>query len=455
MKKEFDNRDSIDFGKVEVHKLFRSIFFPTLLGMLFNVAFVLTDGIFVGHGVGPDGLAGVNLVSPVMMFITGIGMMFGIGSSVVAAIHLSHDNVKTARINITQGLVAATVLSLLFSLVLYLFPDSILKLLGTSEDLLPIAREYLFWFVPTCILIMLQIVGEFAIRLDGSPRYAMYCAIVPAVLNMILDYVFIFPLGWGLKGAALATDIGTGIGACMSLWYFIGPADKLRFYPIKFSTTSMRLMLRNIGYMIKVGLSGFIGEFAMSVMALCGNLAFGKHLGDAGIAAFSVICYLYPVVYNVFYAVSSSAQPIISFNFGKHQTDRVNGTFRYGVEISVVFALAVTALMWFFSPQVISLFLERTTDSFGYATRGLPLFALGFALVGFNTSAIGYFQSIEDNLRSTLLMSLRGILLPVLMFPLLPSLLGESGLWLAMPAVELLTVLVSLIFLSRTGLIRR
>ena len=447
--KSTDNRDSVDFGEVEVHKLFRILFFPTLLGMLFNVAFILTDGIFVGRGVGPEGLAGVNLVSPVMMFITGIGMMFGIGSSVVAAIHLSKDNVKAARINITQGLLASVVLSLIFSAVLYACPDTVLKLLGTSEDLLPMAREYLFWFVPTCILIMIQIVGEFGIRLDGSPKYAMYCAIVPSVLNIILDYVFIFPLGWGIKGAAIATDIGTGVGACVSLWYFVGPAVKLRLYRLKLSRTSLLLSLRNVGYMVKVGFSGFIGEFAGSVMALCGNLAFGRLLGDEGIAAFSVACYLVPIVYNVFYAVSSSAQPIISFNFGSGKMDRASGTFRYGTGISVIFALAVTVLMWLFAPTVISIFLDRTTGSFAFAAEGLPLFALGFVLSGFNYCTIGYFQSLERNFISTFLMSLRGILLPIVMFLLLPRLFGAPGLWLAMPAAELICSAAAAFFLRR------
>ena len=454
MKKSFDNRDSIDFGKVEILKLFRIIFIPTLLGMLFNVAFVISDGIFVGHGVGPNGLAAVNLVSPVMMFITGIGMMFGIGSSVVAAVHLSRENVKVARINVTQGMVASIFFALLISCVLYLCPKTVLKLLGTSPELMSMACEYLFWFVPTCILIMIQIVGEFAIRLDGSPKYAMFCAIVPAVLNIIFDYIFIFPLGWGLRGAAFATDLGTGVGALMTLFYFMKPADKLRFYPIKFSATSLRLMLRNVGYMIKVGFSGFIGEFAMSIMALCGNLAFGKYLGDMGIAAFCVVCYLYPVVYNVFYAVSSSAQPIISFNFGAHQTARVNGTFRYSVTISVVFAVVVTLLMWLFAPAIISIFLQSATPSFVYAVYGLPLFALGFVLIGFNTSTIGYFQSVENNVVSTLLMSLRGIFLPIVMFILLPTLYNEAGLWLAVPASELFSAVISLFFLRKTALFR-
>ena len=215
----FDNRDSIDFRAENIPALFRSIFIPTLLGMLFNAAFTLTDGIFVGHGVGAEGLACINLVAPIMMVITGLGMMLGIGCSVVAAIHLAKDNVKAARINVTQSYLAAIAGAAVLSVVFYAAPHRVLSLLGVSEQLMVLAREYYLWFIPTCVFLMLQIVGEFVIRLDGSPKYAMYANIIPALVNIGLDYTFILPCGWGLRGAALATDIGTGLGALMALYY--------------------------------------------------------------------------------------------------------------------------------------------------------------------------------------------------------------------------------------------
>lgn len=448
----YDNRDSIDFGKEEIHKLFRSIFVPTLLGMLFNMAFILTDGIFVGHGIGPNGLASINLVAPVMMCLTGIGMMFGIGSSVVAAIHLSHENLKAARINLTQGMIGAVMLSVVIVALLYLFPNGALRLLGTSEELLDSTREYLVWFVPTCLLLMIQIVGGFGIRLDGSPKYAMYCSIIPACINIFFDYLFIFPCHMGLKGAALATDIGTAVGALMVGYYFIGPVKTLKYYKLKASGTSMRLFARNAGYMVKVGFSGFIGEFALSMMMLCGNRAFGKYLGDTGVAAYSVVCYLYPIVYNVFYAVSTSAQPIISFNHGAQKDERVSGTFRFSVGISLAFAAGVTVLMWLFSAPIVSVFLERGTATFPYASEGLPFFALGFVMNGFNVSAIGYFQSVANNRNSTLLMSMRGVIMPIVTFWVFPMLWGTLGLWLAMPASELITTCCAVAFLKKTPL---
>lgn len=441
----YDNRDSIDFAKSDIPQLFRSIFIPTLLGMLFNVAFTLTDGIFVGNGVGPQGLASVNLVAPIMMIMTGLGMMFGIGSSVVAAIHLSQENKKAARINVTQAFLAGGVLASLLGIVLYLFSCNVLVLLGVTPELMGMVHEYYVWFIPTCLFLMFQIIGEFVIRLDGSPRYAMYANIIPAVVNIVLDYLFIFPCGMGLKGAALATDIGAGIGALMAFYYMIFHAENLRFYRLKCSWTSLRLTLRNVGYMIKLGLSGFVGELAISVMMLTGNIVFGRYLGEEGIAAYSVICYLFPMVYMVYSAVATSAQPIISFNYGAGSRERVMRTFRHSVVVSLIFGAVMTLVFCLLPRTIIGIFLHPGVASFGYAVQGLPLYALGFVFVAFNISAIGYYQSTEQAVFSTLLMLLRGVVLLVPAFLLLPLWLGEIGLWLAVPLAEVVTSVVAFV----------
>jgi len=451
----YNNRDNIDYGKDAIPKLFKSIFIPTVLGMICTLAFILTDGIFVGHGIGPDGLAGVNLVAPIMMLITGLGMMFAIGSSVVAAIHLANNNEKAARIDVTQAFIASIILSMIVVLLLYIFQDSVLKILGTSDRLMDMTREYYVWFIPTCILIMLQIIGEFVIRLDGSPKYAMLANMIPAAVNIILDYVFIFPCRLGLLGAALATDIGTAVGAGMTIFYMARKARHLRFR--RFDTNSIDLFpnAKNVIYMMTVGFSGFLSELTMSVIAISGNHAFKKNIGDSGIAAFSIICYLLPVVANIYYSVSSSAQPIISYNYGADKTDRVNSTFRYSVRVCLLFSMVATLICWICTSPIISMFLESDKEAYQLALNGLPLFSLAFMFMAFNSSSIGYFQSTEKNKKSSILISLKGILFPTLSFSVLPILFGEIGLWLAVPCSEALTMFFALCFLYRTPLNRK
>ncbi len=448
----FDNRDSIDFGKTDIRRLFKSIFFPTLFGMVFNVLFILTDGIFVGHGVGPEGIACVNLASPLMMFITGIGMMFGIGCSVVAAIHLAQENVKAARINVTQAFGMAALFAVVIGTVFYCFPSFIFRLIGVSEQLAPMERGYYLWFIPTCLFLMFQLIGLYIIRLDGSPRYAMYANVIPSIINIILDYVFIFPCGWGLMGAALATDIGAGVGMILVVYYMIFRSKKLKFYRLKATMTSLKLTLRNVWYQVKLGFSAFLGEFAISTMAVTGNIIFGIYLGDEGVAAYSVICYLFPVVYMIYSAVIQSAQPIFSYNYGANLNDRVRRTFYYSTTISLVFGFIMSLCFFFFAPTIVAIFIEPGTKTFELAAQGLPLYAIGFVFLSFNVSVIGYFQSIEKALISTCLMLLRGIIFLVPFFIFTPRVMGIEGLWLAVPFAEASTFLIEIYFLKRNSI---
>lgn len=437
-----DNRDSIDFRNEEIGKLFTQFFFPTLLGMVFNMAFIITDGIFVGHGIGPQGLAAINLVGPIMMLINGLGMMFGVGVSVVAAIHLSKGNIKAARLNSTQVFIAGTLVSLLIGTLGYCLPRQVLTLLGASGTLYDAAFEYYIWFLPTCLLMMIESIGLFVIRLDGSPRYAMLSNMIPAIVNIVLDYVFIFPCGWGLMGASLATDVGGFVAVLMVMYYMVFKAKTLKFYRIKRSLKSLQLSLRNIGYMVRMGASGLVGELAVAVMMLTGNLMFKQTLGDDGISAYSIACYLFPLVYMIYNAVAQSAQPIISFNHGAMLPKRVQKTMSFSLTISVVLGLAISSVFFFFAPGVVGIFLDDGTAAGRIATQGLPYYATGFVFMAVNICVVGYYQSIEKAGLAVALTLLRGIVFLVAAFVILPNFLGDKGLWLAIPTAEALTTIV-------------
>lgn len=441
----FDNRDSIDFGKAEIPRLFRSIFVPTLLGMLFNMAFIITDGIFVGHGVGAYGLASINLIAPIMTLINGIGMMFGVGVSVVAAIHMAKNNQKAARINVTQSFIGASIVGVLIGTVCYCFPNLILNLIGVSSTLFESTKEYYLWFLPTCLLLLVQTLGMFVIRLDGSPRYAMMSNIVPAVVNIAMDYILIFPCGMGLKGAALATDIGQACGVALVLFYMLAMPRSLRFYRLKASATSLRLTLRNVGYMVKVGFSGFLGELAVSALMMTGNIMFGRYLGDDGVAAYSIICYLFPLIYMTYTAIAQSAQPIISYNYGAASYDRVHKTLRHSLMIAIVIGALFSMAFILFPQSIVGIFIASKGGTYALASQGLPYFSVGFIFMAVNICYIGYLQSIERPQLATLYTMLRGILFMVANFILFPMAMGNVGLWIAVPCSELFTLAVILI----------
>ena len=433
------DRDSIDFGKGSIGGLFVKLLLPTLAGLLFSSIFLLTDGIFVGHGIGSDGLAVVNIVMPIFTLETGIGMMFAIGASVVAAIHLAKDNVKAARIIVTQAYIAVLFLGALLALVLYCFPGAVLRLLGASEELMPMCLEYYLWFAPCGLCVMLQLVSQFVIRLDGDPMYSGLVEIVPACFNILLDWFFIFQMKWGLMGAALATSIGSFTGVLMSLADLLFRRRTLALYRLKRTVTSLVLTLRNIGYMAKVGFSGFLAEFSMSVLTLAGNYAFMRMLGEDGVAAFSVACYLLPIVYMICCAIAQSAQPIISYNYGKGDSPRMSQAFRISTSCAVIVGAVITLLITFFCKYVVLIFLDSASPVYEMCVKGFPIFTIGFAFMAVNVNVIGYCQSVEQSARSIIFTILRGMLLPVTAFFLLPQYFGTNGLWMSLPVSEILT----------------
>lgn len=435
------DRDRIDFGKGDIGRMLARILLPTLMGMLASVLFILTDGIFVGHGVGSDGLAAINIIQPVFTVATAIGMMLAVGASVLAAIHLSRNNLKAARIIITQAYIAVLTAGVVLGVVFYTFPDWILKLLGTSDALMEMCREYFLWFIPCILFVMIQIVAQFIIRLDGNPRYASLLEIVPACINIVLDWLFIFPMGWGLAGAGAATSIGSSAGVIMAALYMFKCPQTLSLYKLKRSLTSLVLTLRNLLQMAKVGLSAFLGEFAISAVTLAGNYAFMKMLGEDGVAAYSVVNYLLPCIFMVYAAISQAAQPIISFNYGAGSNERVRKSFRLALMLALGFGAVMTLLFCLMPGSTVSVFLPRTTEAYSICAYGLPLYSAGFLFMALVQTHIGFYQSVEKSLPATILTLLRGMILPVAALMIMPRYFGIRGLWLAVPAAETLAAL--------------
>ncbi|MDE7381897.1 MAG: MATE family efflux transporter [Muribaculaceae bacterium] len=438
-------RDKLDFGKEKIGSLFKALFFPTLIGMVFNSVLNLCDGMFVGHGVGGPALAAINIVAPLFLICTGVGLMFGIGASVIGSIRLSEENVKAARIIMTQANIAGAIIFGVVIIVSFLFSRRLLYALGCTPGIEQLAMDYLLWLLPGLLFLYLQCAGMMLIRLDGSPKYAMSVQIVAAILNIFLDWLMVFPLGWGIKGAAIATSISCIVAGLMVLTYFIFFADKLRFYRLKLTAKSLRLSLRNTGYMIKIGLATFIAELAMGIMMVTGNYTFGAYLGESGVAAFSVGCYLFPLIFSISNAIAQSSQPIISYNYGAGATDRVRQALRIAIVSACICGVIISTGMWIGAPLLTQIFLNPSEQAFIIAKEGLPWLGLCALFFAINITFIGYYQSREQASRSIIYMLLRGVVFMVPGFIILPRLAGEPGLWLAIPASEFLTFIIILI----------
>ena len=386
-------RDSIDFGKENIPRLFLKLFVPTLLGLLFGAMLNLADGIFVGQGVGSDALAAVNVAAPVFMIGTGTALLF-----------------------------------------------------GGEGRIVPYACDYLVAVAPVLVLTQILFIGMFVLRLDGAPKFAMAANITASLLNILLDWLFVFPLHGGIRGAAIASSISQAAGVLMIIFYLCFMSKRLHLYRPKFTHKSLLLTARNTGYMVKIGLPSFIGEIAMSVMIITGNYTFTPRLHEDGVAAYSVCCYLFPLVFMFGNAIAQSSLPIISYNHGSGDILRIRKTFRLSLALAFGLGVLMTLAGIFLSSPLVSLFLKPDTAAWSICESGLPLFSLSYVFFTMNVVMVGYLQSLERSRAATFFMLLRSCILLVPAFLLLPSLMGNAGLWLAVPLSELLTLICMLIY---------
>ncbi len=431
--------DSINLGGENIGRLFRIYFIPTLLGMLSLCAVTATDGIFVGRGAGSDALAAVNICIPPTMLIMGISLMLGVGASVVSSIQLASGNVKSARLNVSQALLTVTLVVVTFLIVTLISPAATGRILGSSDSLMPLVVDYMPWIFGCTLFQSWCGIGLFIVRLDGSPSYAMWCNVLPGLLNALLDYIFIFPLQMGIRGAGIATFISCAVGGIMVVGYLIFFARSLTLCKIGFDLANLRLTLRNIWYQCRIGISALLGEATMGMLMLMGNLMFMRYMGNDGVGAFSIACYYCPFVFMIGNAIAQSAQPIISYNYGKGFSSRVAATEKLAIASALLCGIIVTASFVFTPTAMVHLFLDSHLPAAQIAINGFPLFSSAFIAFIFNLTAIGYFQSVEKVLPAIVFALLRGALFLIPSFLILPMIFGDKGIWSALALSETLT----------------
>ena len=382
-------RDNLDFKNMSVSKLFTKQLFPTLLGMVSSALFTVVDGIFVGRGIGSDAIAAVNIAAPIFMIAAGLGLMFGMGGGILASINLSRGKLVVANINVTQSIVMLTIVSIIMGILLTVFPETVVTLLGAEGHLTELSAEYLFWFSISIPSTVLLVALPFFVRLT-NPNFAMWAMLAATVVNILLDYIFIFIFEWGLFGAAIATDLGELVGTLLLLGYLLRSSVSIRFAKLKMSIKSIRLTLRNTWYMLKLGVSSCLSEITIAVMAIAGNYVFMSHLGTDGVAAYSIVCYLFPIIFMVFNAMVQSAQPIVSYNYGCGQLLRSNKALRLCILSAVVFALLTSRHKGSFLVGVIVAFVYGFIGMFANGTlQSIYPVSAALGLINYRAGAEG------------------------------------------------------------------
>lgn len=379
------------------------------------------------------------------MVLMGVGLMIGAGCSVIASIYLSKKKIALARASITQAMLFVTLISVIVGALILVIPEKIAYMLGASEHLLPMVVDYLIWFSPSLLFELWIAVALFAMRLDGAPKLAMWCSIIAAVVNVVLDWLFIFPFGWGVMGAVFATSISCLAGASVAVVYLLFYARDTRLHTLRIDRKGLVFFVRNIGVQCKIGSSALLGELTMAVLLFIGNHVFMRYLGDDGVGAFGVSCYYLPFVFMIGNAIAQSAQPIISYNFGTGSRERVHSALRVSLAAAFFCGIISTVAFILFPELLVGLFLRIDNTAARIAIEGFPYYGVGFIFFILNLSVIGYYQSIERVKPAITFAVLRGFIFLFPCFMVLPEIMGIKGIWLALPLSEILTSLLIVI----------
>jgi putative MATE family efflux protein len=435
-----------ELGTANIKYLLLKLSVPSMLAMFGNAIYNIVDTIFVGRGIGALGIAGVAIVLPVMAIVSSFAHMIGIGTGTLISRQLGRKQLDEVNRTAGNGFLMVIIVGLVFSVIGLLFTEQIMVLFGATPSILPYAVEYsevvfigMLWF-PFCVS------SNNYLRAEGNARQAMTAMLLGFGVNVVLDYFFIFPLGMGMRGAALATIIGKMATFIYLVFYFLQP-----HHVIKFQWHTLRLNKRIIKPSLSVGLSGFGMRSSSSFANVVLNHTLGALGGDMAIAVFGIVYKITLFFGMPLFGLMQGMQPIIGFNFGADNRERIMRTikltFRYAIGYGVI---AVVFFMLFAQPIVGLFTLEREIIVEG--TRVLRIVIAMMWLMGISHAIMGVHQAMGQSKASFVLAILRWVLLITPLILILPNLfnLGLDGVWLAFPIADFVGAIVALIILYFT-----
>ncbi|QDQ00914.1 MATE family efflux transporter [Lysinibacillus fusiformis] len=422
--------------------LFLSYLFPAMIGMLLMSVNILVDGIFVSHGVGPTALAGVNIAVPIFSILLSISLWIGMGGATMYSISLGEGNKKRAHQLFTLSfLTMLTVVVTLITLLLFNLKD-IAYIFGASDVTYPYVQDYLHVILLFGVFYTIENLLSIFIRNDGNPKLAMMGLITTSILNILLNYLFIFVLGYGVTGCALATAISTIIGMSVLCLHFFRNESELRFVSKFFNWSDLQKIFA-------IGLPSFIVEASMAVMIILYNVTFLHYLGANGVTAYAMVNYIHTVLLTVFLGIGMALQPLVSYHHGARLMKRLTVLLKIGIGTALILGLSTTIIATLFPSQLMALFGDSTIDIRIMAAQGFAHFAIGYIFLGINMVFAEFFQSIEKIRLATSIMLLRSIILFIPALVLLPKLLGAQAIWWTFPVAEGITALLIFLYIKK------
>lgn len=427
----------------KIGKLLVKFSIPAIIGMVVNMLYSVVDRIYIGNipEVGGFAITGVGITMPITQVITGIGMLIGIGTSASISIAFGKKQKKEAQRFLGNGFLSIIVVSVIIAVFGNLFANQILRVFGATDATLPYAAAYIrpLFIGTVCNLCAFGL--NHSISSDSNPKIGMFTMIIGACVNIILDPIFIFGLNLGIAGAAYATVISQFIAACWVVYYF----TKSKKSSIKITFEDMKPKAQVLKKIIMIGLAPCFMQIASSVVALIANrslLTYGGDVADLSIGAMAIITSISSIFIMPIFGLNQGAQPIMGYNIGAKQYDRVRTAYLYSLIISTIILVLSFAAIQLMPETLVGMFNNDPALA-DLTVSGMRVFLLSLPIIGIQMTASNFYQAVGKVKQAMIIGLTRQVILLIPLFLILPKFFGLQGVWMAGPIADTLAVLIS------------
>jgi putative MATE family efflux protein len=427
-------------GTTPIAPLLARMAIPATVAMGTTALYNLVDTIFIGRWVGTLGIAGVSIAFPVQIIVLSIALLIGLGTASVVSRALGADDPERAARVVGSAAVAILVLSAIISVAGVVFIEPIMALFGATREVAPYTREYLSVIIPGSVFVAGSIAATHIVRSEGAARYSMRIMLLGAGLNILLDPIFIRVLDMGVRGAAIATVLAQASAAMYGLAFFLRGKSSI---PIRLH--HFRIYPPELMQSLSIGFPAFVRQVSQSVIiVLINNILAGY--GDTSIAAFGLVHRVMIFSLLPLLGIGQGFQPIVGFNYGARQFDRVREAVKVTRRVAFGVALIPFFAVMAFAPGIASIF---TTDAelIEIGSRALRIALLIIPLVALQIVGSIFFQAIGKAIPALFLSLSRQIIFLIPAVLILPTIWGRTGVWIAFPVADLLAVVVTVIWL--------
>ena len=435
-----------NLGTGSIGKLLAQLAIPAVVAQIVNLLYNIVDRIYIGHmpDVGADALTGVGLFMPILMLVNAFAMLAGAGGAPRAAIAMGQGDHDRAEKIVANCFTVLLVFAVVLTGVFYVSAPALLKLFGASDVTLPYAVSYARIYILGSVCVLVVMGMNTFITTQGFAKISMMTTVIGAVINIALDPIFIFALDMGVRGAALATVLSQTVGALWILRFLTGKKTILRL-----KLSNMKLQLPVIGPCLALGISTFVMLSTESLLSMSFTSSLARYGGDLAVGAMTIITSVSQLVTMPLSGICQGAQPIISFNYGAGNDDRVKKTFRLELVICAAYATLFWAMLMV-CPTVFASIFNNNPDLVGYTGWAMRIYMAGIFAMGFQLACQQSFMALGQARVSLLLACLRKIILLIPLIFILPQLLENRvfAVFLAEPVSDVVAAAVTVTVFS-------